>query len=157
MVIKFCVSWITIHVMQDAIKTFIQSWNNHRIPGREGGIPNVMAFHNNEVTVLNPTFIPSTSEVIRINENDGRQLCRNYSYGRDPLCGRTQLQELRERDFFALFPDFRVVFEDVLHNDGHLFRRCILQFIQLTENFAALHLTAFFMQSVCHAVQKSCF
>ena len=59
-----------------------------------------MAFHNNEVTVLNPTFIPSTAE-----ENDGRQLCTNYSYGRDPLSGRTQLQELRERDFFALFPD----------------------------------------------------
>ena len=101
-------------------------------------IPNVMAFHNNEVTVLNPTFIPSTAKVIRIHENDGRQLCRNYLYGRDPLSGRTQLQELRERDFFALFPDFRVVFEDVLHNDGHLFRRCILQFIQLTENFTAL-------------------
>ena len=95
-------------------------------------------FNNNEDTVLNPTFIPSTAEVIRIHENDGCQLCRNYSYGRDPLCGRTQLQELRERDFFALFPDFRVVFEDVLHNDGHLFRRCILQFMQLTENFAAL-------------------
>ena len=67
---------------------------------------------------MNPTFIPSTAEVIRIHENDERQLCRNYSYCRDPLSGRTQLQELRERDFFA---DFCVVFEDVLHNDGHLF------------------------------------
>ena len=83
---------------------------------------------------LNPTFIPSTVEVIRIHENDGRQLCilvlsrsAKWSYS-----------TAGERDFFALFPDFSVVFEDVLHNDGHLFRRCILQFIQLTENFAAL-------------------
>ena len=54
-------------------------------------------------------LIPSTAEVIHIHENDGHKLCRNYSYGRDPLSGRTQLQELRERDFFALFRDFRVV------------------------------------------------
>lgn len=137
-VTKFCVSWITIHVMQDAIKTFIQSWNNHRIPGRGGGIPNVMALHNNRVTVLNPTSIPSTAEVLHLHEHDGLQLSRDYCYCQDPLNGHTRLQELRERDFFALFPDFRVIFEDVLHNDGHLFRRCILQFIQLTENFAAL-------------------
>ena len=94
-----------------------------------------MAFHNNEVTALNPTFIPSTVEVIRIHENDGRQLCRNYSYGRDPLSGRTQLQVsvIFLHCFLILVLCLRMYY-----NDGHLFRRCILQFIQLTENFAAL-------------------
>ena len=39
---KFCVSWVTINVVSPAVKNFV-SWNFHRIPGRSGGIPNVLA------------------------------------------------------------------------------------------------------------------
>ena len=31
--IKFCVSWFSSQVLKIGIKFFIQSWNNHPIPG----------------------------------------------------------------------------------------------------------------------------
>ena len=46
--------------------------------------------------------------------------------------------KLRERDIVTLFPDMNVVFSDVLHNDGELFKRCIHHFITLTNDFALL-------------------
>lgn len=139
--IKFCVSWVTIRVMEDPIKCFIQSWNNHRIPGAEGGVPNILAINNNYVTHLSPSVIPSTAHIVDLHEENmsESQLCRDATYGHDPLSGHTELQELRERDILTLFPDFSVIFQDVIHGDAHLFRMCIHQFITITENFVTLY------------------
>ena len=30
---KYCISWFTIKVLNTGINLFIQSWNNHPIPG----------------------------------------------------------------------------------------------------------------------------
>lgn len=137
-VTKFCVSWVTIHVMQDAINTFVQSWNNHRIPGGRGGIPLNLASRANRVTPLHATSIPSTTAIIQLHEQSGTRLRRDATYGSDPLDGNTQLQELRKRDFLMRFPDFRLIFQDIIHNNGFLFRLSIKHFIELTNNFAAL-------------------
>lgn len=125
-VTKFCVSWVTIHVMQDAINTFIQSWNNHRIPGRRGGIPCNLASQANRICPLSLIAIPSTIDIVQLHEQDGNQLRRDATYGSDPLNGYTQLQELRKRDLSMQFPDFRLIFQDILHNNGYLFRICII-------------------------------
>ena len=137
-VTKFCVSWVTIRVMHDAIHTFISAWNCHRIPGPEGGIPNTLALQNNRVTRLVTSSVPSTLQLIQLHEQGGNRLCRDATYGFDPLNGHPQLQELRERDLFILFPDLTVLFQDVLHNDAQLFKSCIYHFIFLTNNFALL-------------------
>ena len=36
---KFCVLWVTIQVVAPAIPAFIHSWNSHKLPGQNGGIP----------------------------------------------------------------------------------------------------------------------
>ena len=59
---KFCVSWVTIRVMNS------HAWNSHRIPGPDGGIPDIIFAQNNLVTSLPPT---STQEVFRMHEQDG--------------------------------------------------------------------------------------
>ena len=46
-VIKFCISWTTINVIQPAIRNFIAAWNDHRLPGCRGGIPNILARRTN--------------------------------------------------------------------------------------------------------------
>lgn len=138
-VIKFCVSWVTINVMNDAVNMFIQAWNNHRIPGCNGGVPNTLALQANQVTPLISSSVPSTADFVQIHEQEsGNELCRNPEFGHDPLSGLVELQELRERDFMALYPDFRNIFHNILHGNGVLFRRCIQDFVRLTRDFAAL-------------------
>ena len=89
---------------------FISAWNCHRIPGPKGGIPNTLALQNNRVTRLVTSSVPSTLQLIQLHEQGGNRLCRDATYGFDPLNGHPQLQELRERDLFILFPDLTVLF-----------------------------------------------
>lgn len=137
-VVKFCVSWIAIRVIQDATETFIASWNNHRIPGPNGGIPNALAMSDNHVTQLDNNSVLSAQNALQLHEQHGSTLQRDCMYGSDPLRGHLQLQQLRERDFYRSFPDFRLVFHNVLHGDGHLLKNCIHHFITLTDNFSTL-------------------
>lgn len=106
--IKFWVSWVTIHIMENAVKDFIQAWNSHRIPGPSGGLPNILA---------KPKFVtcirrqPTTSSCIQIHEqnsNTHHNLSRNAAFGIDPSLEYPKLQSLRERDFFYNF--FRYVY-----------------------------------------------
>ena len=41
-------------------KDLISAWNSHRIPGRNGGIPNQLALYN-EITPLSHSVVPSTA------------------------------------------------------------------------------------------------
>ena len=134
---KFCVSWVTIKVIEVALRTFIQAWNSHRIPGPEGGVPNTLALHTG-ITTLQPHCIPSTSQMIAVHESGGRRLSHTPAYGYDPLCNHPQLQIICERDFSELFPNMAVVFESVLHNNGSLMRECIHHFIHITKSFSML-------------------
>lgn len=98
---KFCVSWVTIKVIEVAFQTFVQAWNSHRIPGPQGGIPNTQALHSNITMTSNS--VPSTSQIITLHESGGRRLSRTAAYGFDPLCNHSELQAIRERDFLINF------------------------------------------------------
>ena len=134
---KFCVSWVTIKVIEVAIQTFVQAWNSHRIPGPRGGIPNTLALDSN-ITIMASNSVPSTSQIITLHESGGRRLSRTAAYGSDPLCNHPELQAIRERDFFDQFPNMNSVFESVLHHNGSLLRHCIQDFIRLTKSFSML-------------------
>ncbi len=82
--------------MRDAIQRFIQAWNYHRIPGPDGGIPNLLAEENSRIVHLTPSLVPSTVRLTQIHEQDGHPLCRDASYGHDPLNGHPRLQVLHE-------------------------------------------------------------
>ena len=134
---KFCVSWVTICVMESAIKDFINAWNCHRIPGRNGGIPNKLALES-RVSGVPPCIVPSTPQCLQVHEGNGCRLSRNPSFGSDPLNNYPQLQRLRKIQFRTEFPDWNLVFQDVLHRDGQLFRNSIHRFIFLTHNYSNL-------------------
>ena len=93
-VTKFCVSWVTIRVMKNAIHDFVQAWNFHHIPGSAGGVPSALA-RNSRVTRLPQSSIPSTLHMLQFHERDGSHLRRLSSFGTDPLLRHPQLQELR--------------------------------------------------------------
>jgi len=45
-----------------------------------------------------------------------------HTYGRDPLEGYEQLQQLRERDFWQMYPNMEEVFQNVVTGNASLFK-----------------------------------
>ena len=109
-VIKFCVSYSTIKVLAEALLLLVQSWNNHRIPGASGGVPNVLASSRNNVTSIPRCQIPTTDQAIHLFTNNGGYLTPESSFGQDPLQRFPPLQKLHERDFCNRFPSTAHVF-----------------------------------------------
>lgn len=58
--------------------------------------------------------------------------------GRDPLEGYEQLQQLRERDFWQMYPNMEEVFQNVVTGNASLFKQAIKSFIRSTKLFAEL-------------------
>ena len=135
---KFCVSWVTINVLTPAIQKFVSSWNSHRIPGGNGGVPNVLARVSNETTPLQSASVPSVDYAVTLHENAGGTLSPEGYYGVDPIAGYPQLQELRLRDFKLTYPSMDELFEDVLHHHGAGFKQAIHFFVHLTQSYGTL-------------------
>lgn len=126
---KFCVSHVTIMVITCAVKRFMCAWNSHRIPGRNGGIPSVLARINNRTSQIHSHQIPNTEAAVALHESEHCQLSRDLIYGNDPIMEYLGLQNLRERDFEKEFPSMDSVFQDILHGHGTLFKTAIHFFI----------------------------
>lgn len=56
---------MTIKVIVTAVLTLMNAWDSHRIPGPQGGIPNVLALHRN-VTVLLISSVPSRPHLVTV-------------------------------------------------------------------------------------------
>lgn len=135
---KFAVSWVAIKLAWSPGATFIDAWNAHNIPGRSGGIPNMLAANTRQISALCLSHVPSTTQAIQLHETAGGQLSNEYTYGVDPIAGYPELQALRQRDFHARYPSMEEIFSDVLHNRGVMLREAILTFISISLGFADL-------------------
>ena len=136
-VVKFCVSWTTINVITPALIRFVGSWNNHRIPGVSGGIPNILASSMRNIVPFRQCHVPTTDQAINLFITDGGRLTSESVFGQDPLDGFPLLQQLRVRDFQSSYPSMDDIFQNILHSDGALFVQSIQSFIDLTERFSA--------------------
>ena len=135
---KYCVSYVTIAVISNAINDFVSAWNYHRIPGNAGGIPLVLARMTNQVTCLNPQQIPSTDVVMQRHQQNGSRLSRRACFGRDPLCGHIELYRLRQRDFSERFPSMGRIFQELIQGNTQLFKDSLQFYILLTRRFSSL-------------------
>ena len=135
---RFAVSWVGIQVAASPISTFVEAWNDHRIPGPQGGIPNIMASNTRQIQALPSVQVPSTSEAIQLHESARSQLTRECTFGTDPLTGYHRLQALRQRDFYSRHPSMEAIFTDVLHNRGLMLQDAILTFIELSNSYSSL-------------------
>ena len=135
---KLSVSWVTIHVVASPAATFVSAWNSHTIPGRNGGVPYILAARTRQISPIPQSQVPSVSEAVTLHEATGGRLTRESTYGVDPLNMHPQLKALRERDFSAAFPSMEVVFSDVVHNNGMMLEQAIMMFISLSLCFSEL-------------------
>ena len=95
---KFCVSAVSIQVCNVGIVHLIHAHNAHRIPGRNGGIPNVFALRERQAVMEIPVdCVPSGDEAVCEFIRAGGHLTLNSSFGVDPLLGNQALQRERDR------------------------------------------------------------
>ena len=136
---KFSVSAVVIMVTFIAIMEFISSWNSHRIPGRRGGIPNILARDTNRTTHLSPGQVPSPDTIVRLHQiQTGNTLAKVSRYGSDPLENYPHLQNLRYRYSSNCFPNMHQIFEGAVNSNPSLLKNAILLFNLLTRNFSSL-------------------
>ena len=98
----------------------------------------MLARANNQVTPISRQNIPSLDQAISAHENNGGHLTPESCYGQDPIIDLPGLQLLRERDFLYEYPNMDAVFQNVLHDNGTIFRQAILFFIELTNRYSTL-------------------
>ena len=111
---KFCVSWVAMQVANAGVQQLIPAWNEHRIAGRRGGIPNVLAHQNNFVSQIPTEAVPQTEEAVAAFQQAGGNLTLHSEFGRDPLREEQELSEDRLRTFLQ-FHDPQQVFSEVIH------------------------------------------
>ena len=130
---KFCVSWVTIKVMESAIRYFI--------PGSQGGVPNILSLHSH-VTTLPPHFIVVTSTLNFINRADYYSAWVRWAplNWECPLWLWSTTQPFRAtgiawKGFLGIISWDEPFFENILRSDGVLFKTCITHFLHITNSF----------------------
>jgi len=53
---RYCISWFTMRVAHIGTTSFVQAWNNHRIPGKQKYIVMLCVVHSKIVSMRIHTF-----------------------------------------------------------------------------------------------------
>ena len=85
-VMKFCASWVTMYICQDALQQLVNSWNYHRVPGPNGCIPVENMCHSNRAVRIPEELQPTTEEIVRRYEERGGSLTHDGNFGGRPSC-----------------------------------------------------------------------
>lgn len=86
---------------------------------------------------MNPVVVPSLDEAVSDFHHTGGRLHLISEFGRDPLGGRRDLQQLRLEAFTERVPSFEPIYHQVVNNDSTLFKQSLLYFINITQRLAS--------------------
>lgn len=132
----FCISTVTIPIINFRLKRFLGAFRLRRVNGSRGCVPDRVREENNEITPISLENIPSTAEAVALYEQGGGRLTEESNVGEDPLEGYPDLQTCRTVTFVQDMPSIEDVVADINTAEGELFMQCILYFIELTTALA---------------------
>ena len=98
------------------IEPLLASWNAHRMSGRNGGVPNVLAESTACLAAGIAHAVPFTENAIESFCTDGGMLTEASIYGYDPLEENMQLRD-RRAELFHVDCNPRHLFSDVVHGN----------------------------------------
>lgn len=131
-VVKYCFSWITNYIANDAAQHMIISWNHHRVPGTNGCVPIDNMTATKRTVDLSEPLVPTTPEAVRMYEELGGSLSRNFEFGDDPLVRLEHAYDSRHIVFHASQPTGKELFSNIVHNDFDTTKTALECFIDLT-------------------------
>ena len=128
--------------MEYTLRNLIQAWSMNRIPGQGGGIPNILALDNNQVSRVPLSDIPSTWQMVTLHEQNGSRLCRNMV-----MILYKATHNFRERDHAARLPNMEV-------NNALLFKlRIVFNIIYISPMFfSAFRVMGEFFSGNCQCI-----
>ena len=106
--------------------------------GPTGGISIILAGNNRSLTRIPRTVVPPTDQAIHLFTQNGEHLTRAFLEG--IYSKSTPMYRHYVKDvffFFARCSSMNMIYENMLHNNGNLFKDSIDYFIQLTDNLLA--------------------
>ena len=88
---------------------------------------------NKQTAMLDPSLVPLPSDaVVNFHATRGHlQLVPEF--GKDPLDGASQLQQIRQATFTERYPSLDPLFSNIANNDCGLFQEALLYFIRINE------------------------
>ena len=128
---QFCVSWVTMQVASCGAVQLAAAWNNHRIPGRLGGIPSVLQRRTDATVTLNNGTVPTVNDAVHMFQQAGGALTLPTTFGLDLLEDRIDLQRERQRLFVEHY-DITDLFSSVVHGRSDRLRAAINAAYNLT-------------------------
>ena len=100
------------------------------------GIPNQKAT-NKRTAMLDPSLVPLPSDAVANFHATGGHLQLVSEFGKDPLDGASQLQQIRQATFTERYPSMDPLFSNIANNDRGLFQEALLYFIRINERLSS--------------------
>lgn len=155
---KFYVSWYTIKVLSVGVELFVNSWNNHPIPGmlpfsdpllllimqcelkytgrRRGGmpthVPNRVMQSCSRMARIDLQHLPNVSSAVTLYIQEGGTISDGSQFGNDALEGYPRKIQIREQAFTEKYPSFEEIFHQLVNSNSTLFKEALRFYIDIS-------------------------
>ena len=101
------------------------------------GIPNEIMKGNNHAMRVDVQVLSHPDQAVIEYESHGGHLTVFREFGRDPLNGRGDLIQQREREFNSSYGDFGQFFYSTVNGNNNAFRQGLLCFIEISKRLSS--------------------
>jgi len=157
---QFCISFITMNVVDVGLQRVLASWNSHsieglfllsqqslkimslRLPiyfytGKNDRIPNFVASNTNSLNPVNGASVPTSDEVLCLYTEAGGHITTDCHFGIDPLAGDDILIRRRDEEFAQNNHSFTEIFNNVVNGNDLFLEQAVRHFILLTRSLSS--------------------
>ncbi|CAG2250686.1 unnamed protein product [Mytilus edulis] len=131
-IVKYCVSSLLLNLCRIGLKTVVESWNAHPIPGK--GKPNELALLKAHTGDIPPELLPSGGDAADSYMNDiGSNLKLPRDFAPNPFQTEDDMLEC-ENTLTMRYPNLQLLISACLNNNDKPLQDAVEYIIQITKN-----------------------